>query len=145
MSIAEKNEQERQEMRLRLARQLCAGLSSNRIVLPDLETETEFQDYKEALMHDLKPKDALETLIADRIVIAQWELQRLEIISTYMMTLDMDEDRLTEEQKGWRKQALRYIDNPDRLQKEIRETNTALWQAMGAYRQRKEILGGIII
>lgn len=52
------------------------GLLARQVVLPD-ESATEFDSLRDRLMSDLAPRGELESVLAERIVLAAWRLRRV--------------------------------------------------------------------
>lgn len=52
------------------------GLLSRQVVLPD-ESEAEFDGFRDRLVDDLAPSGELESVLAERIVLAAWRLRRV--------------------------------------------------------------------
>ncbi len=52
------------------------GLLSHQVVLPD-ENEAEFDGFRDRLVEDLAPSGELESVLAERIVLAAWRLRRV--------------------------------------------------------------------
>lgn len=52
------------------------GLLSRQVVLPD-ESEAEFDGFRDRLVEDLTPGGELESVLAERIVLAAWRLRRV--------------------------------------------------------------------
>ncbi len=62
------------------------GLCSRRTVLPG-EDVTEFELYRDELVHDLQPEGAIEELLVERIVIAGWRLRRATLAEAQILDL----------------------------------------------------------
>jgi hypothetical protein len=63
------------------------GLRANKFVLLHDESPKQFEALADGLAHDLAPRGALQTMLARRVVVAAWRLERADRIEPELLAL----------------------------------------------------------
>ena len=97
---------------------LCA-LSPDNVVIPG-EDPAEFEAFQDEFLNDLRPSEATERLLAERIVVAQWRLRRAARYEGQLMRASLATVRRQEVSNAkWREPTHEKIDPDEQAELEI--------------------------
>jgi hypothetical protein len=93
------------------------GILSLRPVVAHFESEQGWQRHREAILESLSPEGGMEEVLAERVALCSWRLNR--VIAYETETITQEQEAVTEEVEEDRRQKLRLTSLYKREAKEI--------------------------